>query len=330
MKTIAFFNNKGGVGKTSLVYHLAWTYADAGRRTLIVDLDPQSNLTAMCVSEERLEELWVDAEMERKSIRGAVQPIIDGVGDIQPAHLEALTPTLALIPGDIRLAEFEQRLSGEWPKAMDRDPAAFRALSSFHRVIQEAAHRHEATLVLVDVGPNLGALNRSALIAAEYVVTPLGADLFSIQGLRNLGPTLEHWREQWAERLTKNPVAQLNLPNGRMQPAGYVVMQPNMYGGQVTQSYEKWLRQIPSVYAERVRGVAPNPELTTESDPYALATLKHYRSLMPMAQTARKPIFRLTAADGAIGAHWNAVRQVGQDFRALGDAIDRSVEWPPV
>ena len=47
MKTIAFFNNEGGVGKTSLVYHLAWMYADLGLSVLAADLDPQANLTTM-------------------------------------------------------------------------------------------------------------------------------------------------------------------------------------------------------------------------------------------------------------------------------------------
>jgi hypothetical protein len=68
-----------------------------------------------------------------------------------------------------------------------------------------------------------------------------------------------------------------------------------------------------------------SPELTVANDPHALGILKHYRSLMPMAQTARKPIFRLTAADGAIGAHWAAVQQVGKDFRDLSAAISQRV-----
>lgn len=326
MKTVAFFNNKGGVGKTSLVYHLAWTWADGGQRVLIVDLDPQSNLTAMCVSEERLEELWLHEESERQSIRGAVQPIVDGLGDVQPAHLEALSDRLALLPGDIRLSEFEQKLSDAWPRANDRDPAAFRTVSSLYRVIAEAARRHEADLVLIDVGPNLGAINRSALIGAEYVVTPLAADLFSIQGLRNLGPTLSDWRAQWQDRLSRNPVADLELPTGRMCPAGYVVMQPNLYGGQVTQAYGRWLRETPLVYREKVLEEAATAELSVENDPYKLAILKHYRSLMPMAQTKRKPIFKLSAADGAIGAHFSAVQEVGKEFRALAQAIEQRIE----
>lgn len=326
MRTIAFFNNKGGVGKTSLVFHLAWTYADAGKRVLMVDLDPQSNLTAMCMSEERLEELWEPPGAERKSIRGAVQPIVDGTGDIKKAHLEALDGRVAILPGDIRLAEYEQKLSDAWPRTMDQDPAAFRIASSFHRVIHLAAKDHEADLVLIDVGPNLGAINRSALIAAEFVVTPLGADLFSIQGLKNLGPSLQSWRTQWNDRLERNPVPNLDLPGGRMDPLGYVVMQPNLYGGIVTKAYQRWLCEIPAVYAEKVLARSLPEGTTIATDAYALGILKHYRSLMPMAQSVRKPIFHLTAADGAIGAHWSAIQEVRKDFAKLARAIDARLD----
>jgi cellulose biosynthesis protein BcsQ len=328
MKTVAFFNNKGGVGKTSLVYHLAWTFADGGARILMVDLDPQSNLTAMCLDEGRLEQLWVEKSLDRKSMRGAVQPIVDGIGDVQPAHLEALDDRLAMIPGDIELSSFEQRLSDAWPRCMDRDPAAFRIASSFHRVIQEAARRHAADLVLIDVGPNLGAINRSSLIAADNVVTPLGADLFSIQGLRNLGPTLRRWREEWWERLVKNPAPELELPSGTIRPVGYVVMQPNLYGGQFTRAYDKWLRQVPEVYSTEMLDRSVAPGQTIDTDPFALAVLRHYRSLMPMAQTARKPIFKLTSADGAIGSHARAVQDVRKEFAALGKALRDRLDEP--
>lgn len=326
MNTIAFFNNKGGVGKTSLVYHLAWTFATMGQRVLMVDLDPQSNLTGMCVDEDRLEVLWAETTQERKSIRGAVQPIIDGVGDISPAHLEVLTDRLALIPGDIQLSGFEQRLSDAWPKAMDRDPAAFRVVSGFHRVIRAAVRDHEADLALVDVGPNVGAINRSALIAADCVVVPLGADLFSLQGLKNLGPTLREWQGQWQDRWARNPAKDLDLPKGQILPLGYVVMQPNLYGGQVTKAYARWLEDIPRVYRESVLREPGSGNQTVYDDPNALAILKHYRSLMPLAQSKRKPVFLLTAADGAIGAHATAVQQVGKDFRALATRVLRALE----
>lgn len=64
-----------------------------------------------------------------------------------------------------------------------------RILSSFWQILQMAAQKIQADIILVDIGPNLGAINRSVLIATDYVAIPLGADLFSLQGLKNLGPT---------------------------------------------------------------------------------------------------------------------------------------------
>ncbi|MBM3744727.1 MAG: ParA family protein, partial [Acidobacteria bacterium] len=107
---VSFFNNKGGVGKTSLVYHLTWMCSDLGLRVLAADLDPQANLSAAFLEEERLEELWPD-EVNRKTIYGSIQPLLRGVGDIAPAQLERIDRPLALVVGDLSLSEFEDELS---------------------------------------------------------------------------------------------------------------------------------------------------------------------------------------------------------------------------
>ncbi|MDO9064561.1 MAG: ParA family protein, partial [Sulfuricella sp.] len=109
MRTVAFFNNKGGVGKTSLVYHLAWMFADHGIKTLAVDLDPQANLTAMFLDEARLESLWPDDE-HPDTVYGAIRPILRGTGDIAQPHVEKITAKLGLIAGDLGLSRFEDKL----------------------------------------------------------------------------------------------------------------------------------------------------------------------------------------------------------------------------
>ena len=103
MITIAFFNNKGGVGKTSLVYHLAWMYADLGVSVVAVDLDPQANLSTMFLSEERLEELWPDGD-HPQSILGSVSPILRGIGDMSDPHVETITDNLGMVVGDLGLS----------------------------------------------------------------------------------------------------------------------------------------------------------------------------------------------------------------------------------
>ena len=321
MKTIAFFNNKGGVGKTTLVYHLAWMYADLGVSVVAADLDPQANLTAMFLGEERLETLWPDGD-HPDSILGGVAPILRGLGDIKRPHIEEIASKLGLLVGDLGLSRFEAKLSSAWPECMSRDEAAFRTESAFHRVILKAAEESNAELVLIDVGPNLGAINRAAIIAANYVVFPLAPDLFSLQGLRNLGPTLREWRKEWQDRLARRPPdPTLELPSADIRPAGYIVMQHAVRADRPVKAYQKWMKRIPNVYRTEVLDEDGGRVPTAESDACCLALLKHYRSLMPMAQEALKPMFYLKAADGALGGHIYAVQECYGDFEKLAKAI---------
>ncbi len=319
MKTIAFFNNKGGVGKTSLVYHLAWMFADRGLSVLAVDLDPQANLTAMFLDEERLENLWPDAG-ERKTIFGAIQPLLEGTGDIADPHVEEIDGRLGLLVGDLKLSSFEDELSAQWPNCLDGKPRAFRVIASFWRAIERAALEREATAVLIDVGPNLGAINRAAMVAAEHVVIPLAPDLYSLQGLRNLGPSLRRWRSEWSARLGKRPL-DLALPPGRMTPAGYIVMQHAVRLDRPVKAYSKWMARVPGVYRESVLDGDPMGTVEVQKDPHCLALLKHYRSLMPLAQEAHKPMFFLKAADGAIGSHAAAAADCYDDFKLLAERV---------
>lgn len=314
---IAFFNNKGGVGKTSLVFHVAHMLADVDFRVVAADMDPQGNLSAAFLSDQRLEQLWPEGT-SLPTIYGAVEPIKRGTGDIRDPLLETINDRLVLIPGDMGLSDFEDDLSQVWPKCLDRDERAFRVISAFWRVLQKGAENHQADVVLIDLGPNLGAINRAALIAADDVVMPLGPDLFSIQGLRNLGPRLRSWRAEWQERIPKNPAAgELALPQGKMQPLGYIVMQHSERKRYPVKSYRKWIARIPEAYGKYVLDDAEAGDVPVESDEHCLAMLKHYRSLMPMAQEAGKPIFHLKPGDGALGAHVAAVRDAREDFSTL-------------
>lgn len=320
MKTIAFFNNKGGVGKTSLVYHLAWMFADRGVKVLAVDLDPQANLTAMFLDEERLTELWDDGQ--GGTIFDSLRPLMTRAGDIVSPHIEEVANSLGLIPGNLALSRFEDLLSENWPKCLDGQIDAFRVITAFHRIMLEASNGSGAELVLIDVGPNLGAINRAALIAANQVIVPLAPDLFSLQGLKNLGPTLREWRRGWKKRLDELPSgADLPAPAGEIEPAGYVVMQHGVRDRRPVKAYQLWLHRIPRVYREALLGQQVDTPPAPESDPYSLALLKHYRSLMPMAMDARKPMFYLKPADGAIGAHVEAVISCYDDFLNLARRI---------
>lgn len=320
MKTIIFFNNKGGVGKTTLVYLFSWMLAELGHRCLAVDLDPQANLTSMFLSDEELEHVY-SAETDRKTILAGIKPLDRGIGDIARVKIHKVAENIGLLAGDLELSLFEDKLSANWSKCIDGDEAAFRIVSSFHRIIKQEAEKFKADYCVIDVGPNFGAINRATLISADYVVVPMAADLFSLQGLKNLGERLGTWKTEWKDRYTRNRADDLELPNGKIEPLGYVVMQHGIKESRPVKSYLKWANRIPDVFNQYVLYNNISSKVKVENDENCLALLKHYHSLIPMAMEVRKPIFLLKPADGAIGAHYQAVTRAYSDFKILTQNI---------
>lgn len=341
MISLALFNNKGGVGKTTLTYHLAHMMQRLGTRVLAVDLDPQSNLTAAFLDEDALGELWDEGRTPAwggpyqnrlwslaagppGTVASAVKPIMDGLGDINPVGPIEIRDGLWLVAGDLALSAFEDRLSAAWPRCFTGDDlAAIRTTTAFHRIVANAAADTGADVILIDVGPNLGAINRAALLAADAVLMPLAADLFSLRGLMNLGPALRQWRTTWQETVLPKVMVDIPLPRGEMVPLGYVIMQPTMRLDRPVKAYQRWLDRIPTVFATAVLGRPPGPADAS----YEIATLRNYQSLMPLAHDARKPMFDLRPADGALGSTQTLVQRCRQDFANLSErVVERLVE----
>ena len=233
--------------------------------------------------------------------------------------------------------EIEGDLAAQWPNCLDRDERAFRVTTSFFRIIRHAAAESRADVVLIDVGPNLGAINRTALLAADYVVIPLGPDIFSLQGLRNMGPRLRAWRRDWEKRKKENPSADLALPPGTMHPIGYVTMRHAVRRDRPAAWFGKWISKMPEAYLRDILDDHDRQPPSAQSDPNCLGQMKDYKSLMPMAQEANKPMFLLKPADGAIGGHQSAVCNCYEDFERLSREIARRCDlrlrsdmaWPP-
>lgn len=318
MKTIVFFNNKGGVGKTTTVYHVAWMLSEMGVKTVAIDLDPQSNLTSMFLTDERLEEIYEDNL--QVTILDSITPVLSG-DPYQTVHVEKINDNLGLVLGNLSLSTFEDKLSDAWLKCLAGDIYSFRLTSIFNTIIHDAANQFDAEIVIIDVGPNLGAINRAVTISSDHIIVPVASDLFSLQGIKNLGITLNTWKNQWAQRQEHKPSGvSFEIPQKKSTPCGYIVMQYSAKESRPVKSYLKWANRIPDVFTEYVLNV-PKTGITIENDPNCLALLKHYRSLAPMSMEAHKPIFSLKPADGAIGAHLYAVQKSHSEFNALTQRI---------
>ncbi|MYD89901.1 MAG: ParA family protein [Caldilineaceae bacterium SB0662_bin_9] len=340
---LAFVNTKAGVGKTSLVFHLAWMLSRVGHRVLTCDLNPQANLTSSFLDEASLEELWhpeTPAADSCKTVFQSIRPLMDAL-DVRPLAPKRIAADLFLIPGDLSLAGFEDTLSDQWPKEQSSVELcqSLRVQTGFHRLVQQGAARVEASAILMDVGANLGAINRSALIASDHVIVPLGADLASFRSLGSLGSTLNRWREDWKRRkahwhdnrLNPTQANGLTLPGGNMHPLGYVVQKPGYHLGRPIQPRDRWFNRIPAEFGRKLAGQRTDIQSATPADDeHCLAVMKHYRSLVPMAQEMHKPMFDLTPADGAVGSHAVAARDAERSFRELAMRISTAANLVPV
>lgn len=331
-RVLAFFNNKAGVGTTSLVYHVAWMMSELDLPVLVVDLDPQASLTTAFLDESVLEELWDEQDpSSARTIHQCVEPLTRA-GDIREPRIHRCSDGLHLLPGDLALSGIEDFLSTEWlscPSTRDVS-RSFRATTAFWHVMQAGARKCGADRVLVDVGPGLGAINRSALIATDFVVVPLGADLSSLKGLRSLGPALRGWRADWELRAARWTEPEFDLPPGTMRPLGYVIQQHGVRLSRPIEARDRWVKLMPAEYSHSVLAQEHPPgPLGPEADTHRIATVKHYRSLIPLAREARKPMFALSAADGALGSHATAARDAFHDFRRLVmEILDREAAEP--
>lgn len=331
MKIISIFNNKGGVGKTTYIYHIAHLLERRNQVVLLVDLDSQCNLSSYCMADQDLERSW---RSERgNSIWNAIERVAVGLGDIRerrPTRLLKEHPfgayeNLHIIPGDIMLSTYEDRLGDTWSAARGGDEMALRVQSAIYRYILWCANEVGADIVLMDLGPNLGSLNRAVLAASDYFITPVSPDLFSIRGTENLGAKLLTWRNGWNQCNQHSDPRSLDLPSGRPCFLGYVKQQHNVRDNEagMTRGWNIFGGQIEEAVQENiVARLDPLGQVFRWGDGnFDLGAIPNLHSLVPYSQAARKPIFDCSGRDGLTGAHISRARDSIQYFDPMIETL---------
>ncbi len=197
---LTIFNHKGGVGKTTLTINIAAALAGQGKKVLLVDSDPQCNLTSYLFSDDVVDDLLDNSGGPKgKTIWSAVKPVFDEIGDVK---LVKPMPTsidhVHLIPGDIRMSQFEESLGDSWTSCFKRKLGGFRAVTAISCLVEQIADPKSYDFVFYDAGPNIGPLNRVLLLDSDFFIVPVACDLFSTRALSTLGQTLRRWILDWA------------------------------------------------------------------------------------------------------------------------------------
>jgi len=337
LKTICFFNNKGGVGKTTLTGNIAaYPALETGKRTLIVHCATQCHITQFILGDTRTIELyWPEnkdkEEIKVKTVLDVVQPILDGDASVnkavKPISKRANRFGVDLLPGHPRFSLFEDPLSTAWTELPSGKAGGFRVSNWLRSYL--ANFENDYDLVLIDVSPSLGALNRSALLSCNYFITPLGADAFSLLGLRNISRWMTGWIDYYeigleqSERLNSGALEKFNIPKDIRVKDGFIGYTLQQYIAKSkagerrpTKAYERILSDIPNEVEIFLKNFKHDKEL----DPH-LGDVPNLYSLIPLAQSANAPIIALKAKDGLVGSQFSQAAEYRKIIGNLASEI---------
>ncbi|MFO1227566.1 ParA family protein [Roseateles sp.] len=295
-RAICFFNNKGGVGKTTLVANLAAQLSlNLGLRILVVDADPQCNLTQYVLSDSEFDSTYGDLSASG-TIYDVIHPLSIGKGYSKELPIRKIKKFgFDAIIGDPRLALKEDLLAQDWRDAKAGGTRGLRTTFLFSNLIERAAQDYD--FIFFDMGPSLGAINRSILLSADHFVVPMSIDIFSLWAIKNIGQALNVWQGELANgiRLAEDPS---ELPKNRLKDKklgflGYVTQQHKEKSEnkvtRVVEAYNTIKSKLPQAVASVLKGYFPSPSFNPH-----LGDIKHLASLAPKSQTLHTPMITVT------------------------------------
>nr|WP_295869877.1 AAA family ATPase [uncultured Chitinophaga sp.] len=340
MKSICFFNNKGGVGKTTLTCNVAYALAkEHGLRVAVVDCDPQCNATILILGEENsIPIYWQSDEQStnhsHETLADLLSPLELGDSSIKSTitlvNKNENRFLVDLLPGHPRMSIIEDRLSQAWRDTSSGIIEGVRRTNWVHSLNKQLESHYD--VVLYDLGPSLGALNRSCLLGSDYFLTPMGADIFSMIGLRNIAEWLTTWNGVYETgvKLCENQfkgaidkfglLKELKINNGYI---GYTVLsyiaKYKQGEKRPTQAFETLLTKFP------LEVLANLGQYAVDSQDLRIGDIPNMYSLAPLAQSNASPIGGLNASDGLVGAHFAASKNIHQTFVDIATKIKLSI-----
>lgn len=338
---IALFNHKGGVSKTTTTFHIGWMLASKGHRVVLVDADPQCNLTGLVLGfkGENAFEKFYQTESDR-NIRAGLAPAFES----QPRAIEAVEclpvngcEGLFLLPGHIRLSEYEvtlgiaQELSGSI-QTLQNLPGALSYL------LDITAEKHSADFVLVDMNPSLSSLNQNLLMTSDFFTVPASPDYFSVMAVESLSTVLPRWHA-WSKRAKSNPMLQsatYPYPDKNPKFIGTIIQRYRPRKGSPTEGLQKWIETINECIAKQfVPTLEPLkmllPQKTYKQIPrllphFCLAQIADFNTLIAKSQEHNTPVFALTNAQlGHVGVVLAEDQRKRQEFYRVFEELAERV-----
>ncbi|MEG3905352.1 ParA family protein [Microcoleus sp. B4-C5] len=307
VQKIALFNHKGGVSKTTTTFNLGWMLATKGKKVIIVDADPQCNLTGMVLgfsTKEELEGLY----QKNQNIKSGLAPAFES----RPKLIEAVDclpvegcDGLFLLPGHVGLAEYEvtlgiaQELSGSI-QALQNLPG------SISYLLQKTADKFNADYILIDMSPSLSSINQNLLMTSDFFILPTSPDFFSVMAIDSLATILPKWYA-WAQKASEMRILQdAAYPFPKVTPRflGTVVQNYRIIRQEPAAAFQKWINAIEEAVSTRlvpslqINNMLLNNQMYNSQgigSDFCLAKISDFNSLIAKSQEHQTPVFALTS-----------------------------------
>ena len=323
MRTMALFNHKGGVGKTTLSVNMSDAMADLGHKILLLDADPQCNLTSFYLTEKDLDQLLGESDdVDGGTLWSAIKPVVEGKGPLKDIDAYEVRTGVFLCPGDVLLADYEEELPAAWTGSFARKVRDYDVMCALSRAARQMGEKYQVDIIIFDIGPNVGPLNRTILLDMDYFATPVAADLFSLRALSTVGRSIARWIRDWSiVRTLASEAERKQILHGKPIYLGYITSAYKVSSGRnATKPHDHWEARIAPRVRDRILADlrAVDPALIPDGS-NKLAAIKDFHSLAPQAQ-------KLGLAIGKLQGHVNSgyysqIREAASEFDVLAREV---------
>ena len=302
-KIIALFNHKGGVSKTTTTYHIGWKLSTLGKRVLLVDGDPQCNLTSLLLHDD-FDDYYENASTKNNNIKDAVKMAFEG----KPSPITAIdcyspqnNANLFLIPGHMDLSSYDASLS----LALNSNNAISTLQNlpgAFYELVRLCADKYNIDYVFIDMNPGLSSINQALFMMSDGFIIPTNPDPFSVMALNTLNSVLPRWKNWAVQSRTLFEDSAYPLPHAEMKFIGEIIQRFNLRNGRAARPYESKITEIkttietklvPTLAANGMTFDITNLIINGTLTDHCLAEISEFGSLLQKAHAAGIPVFAL-------------------------------------